>query len=186
MTDIDKKTFDLRSAVAGISYPEREVRFYLDRDAALEVGQWSTEAQKWANLKRPEKFDDAEKKMYAAIEKFKASEYTAVVRDIPRDLKKSILKKVAAEIPEKPDETTADGVIRGFDVTDAERNLRWEAQVVRVINPEGAVHENPDAETIKYLRDFGAEPSVAAIQAQIDEFDAAAGYEIAARNVDFS
>lgn len=187
MTDqIDKATFDLRDAISGRSYTEKRVPFYLDGEAALEVGRWSNEAEKWSRMGRAEKFDEAEKKMYEAIEKFKGSQYIAVVKDIPRDIKEAILRKVAAQIPNKPDDTSADLVVNQFDVREAEAILRWQAQVVKVINPEGAEQVGLDEETVKHLRNFAPEPAINAIQAQLNEFDEGKGYEIAVRNVDFS
>lgn len=175
----DPKTFDLRAALAGVSFPEETVTIFLDASKMYE----------YAQLKRKADYNPADEELQKSVEDFenifKESAIQVTIRDIPVKLRKDILKRVHKDFP--PDTHPLLG--QKVNTQDGEEEFQtqlWAAHIVEMRNAQGGVL-HPTADDIRALRDTASVVTLGVIREAIDRLtsDTTSGYEQIVQGLDF-
>ncbi|MCK9599199.1 MAG: hypothetical protein M0R06_09175 [Sphaerochaeta sp.] len=158
--DINPKTFNLKAALAGISYPEETVTVFLDAKLMYEYSQ----------AKREWDYDPANKEKEARVEelekKFEDIALTITVKDMPSRIRKDVVKKVRAEFPA---EVNMFGV--PIDTVEGQEELQvhlWALYITSITAPDGTVIAPPSLDDIRALRDAAPDIALGAIKTAID------------------
>lgn len=191
MTDTEltgsPQTFDLIGAIEGTTFPQAEVPFLFDAEAANAVGNMKSELHRLAMLGRTDEHDALEEVYFNALEALKAITFRVTVKSVPRKVKKAVLAEADAKYPSEFNPLT--GVEKqNFDKLEFYNLLNWRAHIVKFEDPSGKVVEGPlDKDLVEKLLDNAPEASIAAVSAAIEELETGAksGYEEAVRNLDF-
>ena len=155
----DPKTFTLKDALAGISFPEETVTVFLDAGLMYE----------YAQAKRDMDYDPANNEKQAKVEEletlFKDIALTVRVKDMPSKIRKDVVKKVRVEYP-----PTTNMLGMAIDTPEGQEELQvqlWSMYVISITAPDGTVI-SPDADDIRTLRDNAPDIALNAIKSAID------------------
>lgn len=165
----DPKTFSLKQALAGISFPEETVTVFLN---AKQMYLYSKAKREWDY----DPASDEKRQVVEAYESaFENEALKVTVRDIPVSTRKAVLKKVREEFPPKEN---AFGMLmdtpEGRDELD---NRLWALYIVSVEMGGERLTLEPD--DIKTLRNEAPDVALGAIAGAINELTegAKSGYE---------
>ncbi|MCK9603154.1 MAG: hypothetical protein M0R66_02060 [Candidatus Omnitrophica bacterium] len=157
--DINPKTFNLKEALAGISYPEDTVTVFLDAKLMYEYSQ----------AKREWDYDPANKKKEARVEElektFEGIALKVTVKDMPSRIRRDVVNKVRGEFP--PEKNMFGMAI---DTPEGQEELQlqlWALYITSITAPDGTVIV-PDVEDIKLLRDEAPDIALDTIRKAID------------------
>jgi hypothetical protein len=177
------KTFDLGAMLAGRGYPETTVDIYLDEAAGLTIAETNVELTRLAGLGQTKEYETLEKKFRAMLKDLESRKLSVTVKGVPRKVKADIVKKVTTEHPAKKDAFGRQDFSSEAD--EALTRLLWQAHVVQIVDPSGAVL-TPSEQDISDLLDLAPTADVKAIDGAIGRIESAGeGFEVAARGADF-
>jgi hypothetical protein len=180
-------TFDLLAAIEGTSFPEDEVPFLFDAEAANAVANMKKKLDDLKLLARIDEYNELEAVYEKAVEALRAVTFTVTVRAVPREVKKAAL--LAADAKYAPELNPLTGVEKpNFEKLEYLNTLNWQAHIVRFTDPDGRVVDGPlGIETVQKILDKAPEASIAAVQRAIDDLEtgAKAGYETLVAGIDF-
>lgn len=157
--DINPKTFNLKAALAGISYPEDTVTVFLDAKLMYEYSQ----------AKREWDYDFANKEKEARVEEleetFKDIALKVTVKDMPSKIRKDVVNKVRKDFP--PETNMFGGKV---DTPEGQEEIQlqlWTLYITTITGPDGSVIL-PDVDDIKLLRDEAPDIALETIKKAID------------------
>lgn len=182
--NLDLKTFDLASVLAGRGYPEREVSVYFDEKLGDRI--WALKAERDAAQVSDdsERLDELQKELDALIESAKSAEYKVTLRGIPEVVRNNIFDEIEEEFPAK---RNIIGQVEPNPAADrAYTRKLWAAMIVKLTDPDGGVAALDEA-AVKSLQDFAPAMVLEDINSAVTELTKSAkqGFEYAAQEVDF-
>lgn len=179
------KLFDLAAILAGRSYPEVEVPFYLDESAALKLSRRERLFSRYELLGK----EDEAKALDAEIEELKKaildSRYVYHLRGISNKARQDLWKKACEKFPRERD--ILGGEIENDDRDELYTTLLWHAMTDRIEAPDGAIQARLSLDDVRQFRELLPLPAVAVIQGGVNELStgAKAGFESAVQDSDF-
>lgn len=172
---LEKGTFKFADALKGRTYPIEDVDIYLDEAAAYPLTQIDGRANaldhKISNIK-PEKIDEefakallaqrdvVEEERVAITEALKSKRYVVTLTGIEPGKQDEFRAQAYEEYPAQYTEYYTNpltGARSREEIPSRERdrlftNLIWQAHVLRITDPSGAVDERPDLDTVAGMR----------------------------------
>lgn len=179
------RTFDLGAILAGRSFPEIEVPFYLDEVAALKLSRRERLLNQYIALAKTEEADKLQLEIDELKKSIRDSRYVYHLRGISNKARQDLMKKAVEKFPRERD-------FLGTEVENEERDelftvLLWHALTAKIEGPDGATQIGLSLEDIENFRALLPHAAVTAIQAGVNELStgAKAGFEAAVQDTDF-
>lgn len=184
MAEMKPESFDLLSAIAGINYPEHEVRVYLDESVGFAYYTLSRAYELAASTGQLEKAETIQKELDELAEESKNTALTVKLRGIPEQIRGDIVAEVEEAHPTKMN-------FMGQQESNpaGDRMLRrelWSQMIVSITGPDGKVNVPGEAE-INALLSQGGSTLYEIIDTGIGELISGtkSGFEAQAKNIDF-
>lgn len=181
--ELNHKTFDLISVLAGRDYPTHEVPIYLEENIGLEIYRLEKKRSE-ALVLAPEEADELDKQHSALVESAKSEQYTVKLKSIPERVRRDIIHTVESEFPTKrnmigQEEPNPEG-------NEAFTKKMWAVYIQTITDPDGAVTTVNDA-IIDSIYDNAPGVAHEAINDGIAELQVGpkAGFESAAKELNF-
>jgi hypothetical protein len=183
--EVNPKTFDLASVLAGVAYPETTVDVYFNNDLAYQIATLSDELDK-LSVAGGKEYDAAQKKFDKFIDEVKQHKFTFHIKGVPAHVENSIVEKIRNDYPSKKN---AFGVVEG-DNDDADKayvKLVMQAYISKIVAPDGSVIASPSADDIDTLFNNAPQHVLSTIQDAIVRLKTktSAGFEIGVKSADF-
>lgn len=178
---LNAETFDLMSVLSGQDFPTVEVPVYFNEATGLKIYHVQNKLNAAVDEKEVKKLD---KELKSLISQAKGEQYVVTVQAIPDQMRRDLLNKVLDEFPSKKD---VFGREEAHPEADSQfSRLMWSAHIRKVTSPTGAIAVL-DEESARALHDSSSTTVHEAINRGITELQtgAKAGFEIAAKDIDF-
>lgn len=182
--NLDHKTFDLAAVLAGRDYPETVVSVYFDEKLGFTITKLREAIAEAGRRGDDDTATDLQKDLDELVLKVKSAEYKVHMTGIPEGVKNGLLATTRKEFP-----TQRDLFGRPEDDLEADRvytRRLWAAMIVKIEDPSGAV-SFMNEELAKTVLDKAPKSAQTEISRAVNELNdgATAGFEFAARQVDF-
>lgn len=180
----NSKTFDLGAVIAGQDYPVEIVNVYFDERTAYTISVLNEKVRE-LSVDGGEEYENAEAELQKLIEELESRKYQFHLQGIPSRIRKNILDRVEAEIPEE-----RNGL--GMVTPNPEREelfvlYMFEAYISKIVDPDGAEIVKPSLETLKDFRENAPKHALMKIEQGIADLETKTvyGFELAVKSVDF-
>lgn len=184
MSELNHETFDLGSAITGVSFPEDEVTVYFDESIGYAIHKAEEELRLAEIRGNEDRLKELDSEIQDLKKKARDLEFKVTVRGLPESTRKACDQKSREKFPV---ETTFLGTVEpNPDRNDYYESLLWAASIVKVTDSKGRV-SLPTEENIRQLRESAGRTVVEAISRGIGELvtGTRSGFEKAAQDVDF-
>lgn len=179
MADVSAKTFDLADMFAARTAPRDTVDTYMNEDLAYQASLLNEEITRHPDDK------ELEQKLNDLLTAAREHVYVFHIRGLLRHEHMAILDTVNETFPP---EKNAFGQLNSPDEADElYLNLRWAAQIEKIVDPEGAVMADLTPETAQILRTQLPDTARSAVDAKFAELQerVKTGYESLVMETDF-
>lgn len=137
MTDnLDHKTFDLASALAGIEHPKLVVPVFFNAGVGMAVATLNEGIRVAETLGEESQVKKLHKELDKLLKEVKSSVYKVHLQGVPESVRSNILEKTMEEYPAKTDVFGREEA--NFARERAFTKALWEAHIVEIEDPEGA------------------------------------------------
>jgi hypothetical protein len=181
---VNNKTFDLGAVIAGQDYPTQVVSVYFDERAAYTISVLNEKVRE-LSVEGGDEHEEAEKELQKLIEDLESRKYEFHLQGIPTRIRKSILDRVEAEMPQE-----RNGL--GMNTPNPARDelfvlYMFESYIAKIVDPDGAEIVRPSLETLKDFRDNAPKHALMVIEQGIADLETktAFGFELTVKSVDF-
>lgn len=182
--DLNPKTFDLIGALSGRDYPTLDVEIYINEALGFEIYQIEKELKAAELRGLQDEIIEIDARLLDRINQTKSEKYVIGLKAIPEKVRRTLIAKNQKDYPDSID---AFGRTTAHPEADAQFTLQmWGAYIRTVTSPDGTI-KLADENDIEALYDNAPLQAQQIISNGIKELQlgSAAGYEQAAKEVDF-
>lgn len=180
---LDHKTFDLISVLAGRAYPTLDVSVYFNEELGFKLFQLERDRRE-ALLLDADNAKDLDKEFQALSKASEDEKFTVTLKSIPEQVRRDVISSVASEFPAKRNMIGQEDPNPEGD--QALTKKLWSVYIQAVTDPDGAVSIVTE-ETVDSIYNLAPIGVHKAINVGIGELQggADAGFEAAAKELDF-
>lgn len=133
---MDEKTFDLRDALLGRSYPETSIRVWLEEEPWFKLSKAEKRAADAASQSK--ELSKAEKEIVKLQEQIDASAYTVHLRGISGRSGEDIISRALIEKPIKRDMLGREDDLQQIERTRLISELSFSQHITKIVAPDGS------------------------------------------------